>query len=131
MSGEYKLVFELEQRRKPRNGTRKWYYAEYSFIRVLPERYNYQLFVGWLTKNSTTPNDPLKHMNGMQFSTYDNDNDLWLNNSCALSYGGGFWYTACGIVRVNSNRHYSLFWEGLPGWSGGYLKSCSMWLVCK
>ena len=34
---------------------------------------------------------------GMMFSTLLNDHDLISNFDCALSYGGGWWFTDCSI----------------------------------
>ena len=34
----------------------------------------------------------------MKFTTYDVDNDLWGDGgNCAVSYTGGWWYTACHV----------------------------------
>lgn len=34
--------------------------------------------------------------NGMNFTTYDSDNDLWDGN-CAIRKLGGWWFNQCGI----------------------------------
>ena len=33
--------------------------------------------------------------NGIKFTTYDQDNDLALDENCATARGGGFWYGCC------------------------------------
>jgi len=39
--------------------------------------------------------------NGSPFSTADQDNDMALSN-CGLSYGGGWWFTACSLFTTNT-----------------------------
>jgi len=123
LTGRYKLKFDLQSRSNLSN----WYWAEYSTFRVLPETYNYTLQVYGYSGNAG--NDSLRYSNGMMFSTYDRDNDLWSYN-CAVSLGGGFWYKSCAYCEVNSVRSRGHFlWSGLPG--GWHLQSSRMWLQCK
>ena len=56
------------------------YYAKYDHFSVNSEFHKYKLDIGKYSGNAT---DRLAYHNGMKFSTYDQDNDLWGNN-CAL-----------------------------------------------
>ena len=114
----YKLKFDLQSRNT------SWYYAEYSTFRVLTEADNYKLQVAGYSGNAGR--DALKYQNGMMFSTYDRDNDLW-SSHCAADRGGGFWYRSCSNCDMNGARDFR--WFGLPG--GQYLQSSRMWLQCK
>ena len=121
MSGRYKLRFDLQAV----NGS--WYYAEYSTFVVLNEAYNYRLHVSGYSGNA---GDVLSYSNGMEFTTYDRDNDPWThsryNNNCAVYNGGGCWFRACGC-RFNSvrGRGDSFRWS----WSL-QLQTSRMWLTC-
>jgi len=44
--------------------------------------------------------DSLTCQLGQQFSTYDEDHDLWSNN-CAVTYKGAWWYNACHHSNLN------------------------------
>jgi len=120
VNNRYKLKFDLQSR----SNTSNWYYAEYSTFRVLSERYNYTLQVAGYSGNAGF--DALNYVDGMMFSTYDRDNDLYSSMHCAAYYGGGFWYRSCTNCKVNGAR---IFWDGLPG--GSSLQSSRMWLQCK
>ena len=123
LTGRYKLKFDLQSR----SNTSNWYWAEYSTFRVLPETYNYELKASGYSGNAGY--DSLSYSNGMMFSTYDRDNDLWPSN-CAVRHGGGFWYKHCAYCYVNAVRSRGWFyWTGLPG--GSQLQSSRMWLQCK
>lgn len=54
--------------------------------------------------------------NGMYFSTYDRDNDGWVNadprKQCAKEDGGGWWYNRCHAANPNG-RYY---WGGHYSW---------------
>jgi len=123
LTGRYKLKFDLQSR----SNTSNWYWAEYSTFRVLTEAANYRLQVAGYSGNAGY--DALSDQNGMMFSTYDRDNDLWSYN-CAVRDGGGFWYNACAHCGVNGDRSRGWFyWTGLPG--GRDLQSSRMWLQCQ
>ena len=40
-------------------------------------------------------------LNGMKFSTPDNDNDKTINN-CAAVYKSGWWFNACQNININT-----------------------------
>jgi len=42
---------------------------------------------------------------GMEFSTRDEDNDVWPGGSCAELYHGGWWYERCGHSNLNGRYH--------------------------
>ena len=121
LTGRYKLKFDLQSR----SNTNNWYWAEYSTFRVLTEAENYTLQVAGYSGNAGY--DALRYSNGMMFSTYDRDNDLWSGENCAVRDGGGFWYKNCNYCAVNCARSRGRFyWWGLPG--GPNLQSSRMWL---
>lgn len=41
------------------------------------------------------PGDSLTYHAGSKFSTFDVDNDVWLEGNCAQSHTGGWWYNSC------------------------------------
>ena len=128
VTNRYKLRFDLQARANLR-----WYYAEYSGFGVESEQTNYTLHVSGYSGNAG--NDALSYFNGMMFTTYDRDNDLYTssryNNNCAVPYGGGFWYKNCAHSRVNGVRGVAadFAWHGLSG--GSLLQSSRMWLTCR
>jgi len=122
-NNRYKLRIDLQQR-----DTGNWYYAEYSTFRVLSEAYNYTLHVDGFSGNASF--DALGDHNGLQFTTFDRDNDLWSSGNCAARRGGGFWWRQCGGCSVNGVRSTgSFYWVYLPG--DNYLLLSRMWLQCK
>ena len=124
LTGRYKLRFDLQARN---NG--RWYYAEYSTFRVLPELYNYRMYVYQYSGNA---GNSFGWHHDMMFSTYDRDNDASSVN-CAAWKGGGFWYNNyCGWVLINTPRvggSDPFSWGHLPGSNG--LQTSRMWLHCK
>ena len=72
----------------------KIYHAEYLDFKVGTEDDNYSLQVGNVTK--TNHRDVLGPLNGVGFSTWDNDQDNWYSGNCAEYYHGGFWLDSCG-----------------------------------
>ena len=121
-NNSYKLKIDLQS-----YWNNNWYYAEYSTFIVLTEADNYTLQVAGYSGNAV--NDGFGWHNGLMFSTYDRDNDLWPGN-CAATYGGGLWYNDCAWCAVNGDRNTAYFaWYGLPG--GHELQTSRMWLQCK
>ena len=61
----------------------------------------------------------------MQFSTPDNDNDLWSDGNCADFMGGANWWKSCGNNNINgkyssngNNGHEFMFW-----WTNGKFRA--------
>ena len=125
-TNRYKLKFDLQSYRNHSS----WYSAEYSAFTVLPEAYNYRLRVAGYSGN--TGYDAFSDHNDQLFGTYDRDNDRWLAGNCAVSRGGGFWYTRCALCSVNGSRdrQRNFYWYGLAAGSWD-LQTARMWLSCK
>ncbi|XP_045625344.1 tenascin-N [Procambarus clarkii] len=70
----------------------------YHFFSVGPSRSNdhgYELSVGGYNESSTG-GDAMEYHNGMDFTTYDSDNDGATGGSCSeWSGGGGWWFNFC------------------------------------
>ena len=62
---------------------------------VASEEEEFKLSIGNLIeKENVGDRDPMRHSDGMKFSTEDNDNDNWYDD-CAAYHGGGWWHNAC------------------------------------
>ena len=123
--GRYKLRFDLQGR------GRGWYYAEYSTFSVMSEKHNYRLQVAGYSGNAG--GDAFSYHDGMMFTTYDRDNDVWTGSNyqgnCAVLNGGGFWYKNCAHCDVNTDGGRGIFgWNLLSG--GQSLQSSIMSLKC-
>ena len=101
-----------------------WYWAEYSSFVVSSERQNYRLLVSGYSGNI---GDPFRYNNDTMFTTYDRDNDRHDNN-CAVTVGGGFWYSSCGYVHVNGVGDGFQWLQPNALWHS--LQSSRMWLTC-
>ena len=88
-----------------------WYSVEYSLFSVGPEADKYRLNVAGFSGDTgdalAAPFHPLRIVNGMKFSTPDQDND----NNGAQCYGGnnGWWYNNC--ARSPLNRKGNAIWN--------------------
>jgi len=124
LSGPYKLRFELQARDS------RWYWAEYSRFVVYDESRNYELSVSGYSGNDIYRNDALGYSNRMMFTTYDRDNDPYINSTyndnCAVRNGGGFWYKDCNYCGVNTirGRGNDLKWYKI------LLQVSRLWLTC-
>ena len=80
------------------NGTE--IYAHYSTFHVAGPEDNYRLTVDDYDNHSTA-DASLIWNTGMQFSTFDRDNDKWgYSCSTVLANSGGWWYRRCGGVYL-------------------------------
>ena len=79
-------------------------YARYSYFHVEGSSVNYKLHIsGYSGTARDSFNRGSDHLNGMQFSTWDRDNDRWSGASCA-AYGGGlggWWFNSCFYCNLN------------------------------
>jgi len=123
-NNHYKLKFDLQSL----SNTSNWYHAEYRTFRVLSEADNYRLQVAGYSGNAGTDAFGSRYHNGMMFSTYDRDNDQTTSSNCAVTHGGGFWFSSCSACNVNGAGGY-FYWYRLPG--GNSMRSSRMWLQCK
>ncbi|KAH8329045.1 hypothetical protein KR074_002320, partial [Drosophila pseudoananassae] len=91
-SKQYELFISLGEV----DGSR--YFAKYDNFKVGSEKNSYPLeSVGNYTGNA---GDYLSNLN-RKFSTYDRDNDLLWDGSCATEHGGGWWFGYCGYSSLN------------------------------
>ncbi|XP_069103192.1 fibrinogen-like protein A isoform X2 [Argopecten irradians] len=74
-------------------------YAEYQDFRVGDESSKYRLSVSGFSGNVIF--DAMKYHDGDQFSTYDNDNDVWGDVNCAVDRHGAWWYGFCSVSNLN------------------------------
>ncbi|XP_061395830.1 ficolin-2-like [Musca vetustissima] len=96
-------------------------YAIYDGFQIGNETEKYKL--KYLGAHSGTIEDKLSKHLGLQFSTFDEDNDTASSN-CAQSYEGGWWFTDCyfchltGPYRQKENAtSKGVSWNSLP-WKG-------------
>ena len=52
-------------------------------------------------------------INGMQFSTYDKDNDNFASVQCAVMFKGGWWHNACHKSSLNGLYGDTAFGQGI------------------
>ena len=50
-----------------------------------------------------TPYSSLSDLNGMKFTTMDQDNDEGSGGNCATHHGG-WWYNNCGVSKLNGQN---------------------------
>ena len=81
-------------------------YAYYNFFMVGNAASKFKLQVAGY---SGTAGDSISgdySINGMAFSTHDNDNDLWSGGNCAREWKGGWWYNQCTHSQLNGIYHH-------------------------
>lgn len=125
--GNYTLRINLEDF----DGNQR--YAEYKTFKVADEKDHYQLTFGAFVGTAGDAlsgsyqfgvSDWASHQ-GMNFSTYDQDNDNYQGN-CALEDKGGWWFNKCHSANLNGayypDGHYSgrtddgVVWYTWRGW---------------
>ncbi|KRF99846.1 uncharacterized protein Dwil_GK28207 [Drosophila willistoni] len=68
------------------------------------------------------------HLN-QKFSTFDQDNDPWVEGNCAITVGGGWWYQTCSLVHFNGKYHNTeVYKKESINWGAAFksLKSAQM-----
>lgn len=71
------------------------FYGKYNEFAISNEYDKYKLTKLGTFEGNTS--DELRDLKDMKFSTYDRDNDLWVDGNCASHYRqGGWWYKVCG-----------------------------------
>ncbi|XP_034115377.1 angiopoietin-related protein 2-like [Drosophila albomicans] len=59
--------------------------------------------------------DNLRWHEGLKFSTFDNEHDLW-NKECAQIHKGGWWYNHCtasnlnGLYSMHGSKYTQMYW---------------------
>ena len=83
-------------------------FAEYSHFAVSNKDDKYRLSISGYQSESTagdamtiTDFKGILNLNGIQFSTHDNDNDNVPAGSCARDYKGGWWHNNCFYANLN------------------------------
>ncbi|XP_075041460.1 ficolin-1-A-like isoform X2 [Mixophyes fleayi] len=114
-SGTFQLRIDLT------DFTDSRFYALYNNFRIAGERLNYTMSdISFVNGNA---GDSFSMHKNAQFSTKDRDNDA-AKHSCALSYKGGWWYTACHNSNLNGlylRGNHSSYANGVNWYSGqGY-----------
>lgn len=81
-------------------------FAKYIGFNVGDEASKYKLNVGQFVSGYHEPlindgNTNRQHANDALFSTYDQDNDLLLDNDCGRLFNSGFWFGDCFTLNTN------------------------------
>uniref|UniRef100_A0A4Q8K5H7 U16-Liphistoxin-Lth1c_1 n=1 Tax=Liphistius thaleban TaxID=1905330 RepID=A0A4Q8K5H7_9ARAC len=92
-------------------------YAFYDSFWIDGEKCNYPLYIN--TFNGTA-GDSLSYHNGSQFTTKDQDNDVYRFANCAHHHKGGWWYKSCHNVNINGLYRRGKYGSGEDGveWRG-------------
>ena len=110
-----------------------WYQANYSYFMVESAETLYKVHISEFTgRNATDCLSATGSMNAMSFSTYDKDQDNWINN-CGVVWGGGWWYGSCNYAIPNDgypaeSSGHQFGWYTLP--PGSALNASRMYLLC-
>ena len=96
---------DMELRIELGNGTEPTEVWTYQLFRVGGADTNYTLTIGQARGVGGT-HDSMADHNGRPFSTRDRDNDAWVEHSCALVYGGAWWYNRCLTANLNGKHEY-------------------------
>ena len=94
--------WEMKMNYKLKNGG--WYNPFYTQFSVGSAKEGYPLTIAGYTRDDTDwfADHPL---NGMKFSTPDNDNDRSSGN-CAAQRKNGWWYNNCTSININAEKPY-------------------------
>ena len=91
---------QWEMRVDYRKNDKTWSYLHYDQFSVGSDSEEYPLTVGGFTGmgDDWFASPPL---NGMRFTTVDNENDEWSSGNCAVHHKNGWWFNNCGLIRIN------------------------------
>ena len=96
-----------------------WYSAEYDTFHLESESQYYRIHVGGYSGDLCDVMNLATHVhNGMNFTTYDRDNDVWNYSNCAVHERegeGGWWYRACFYFNLNGHygkESFSVYYSG-------------------
>ncbi|GFS01552.1 fibrinogen C domain-containing protein 1 [Elysia marginata] len=103
-SGKYELRVDLEYQGQSK-------YAVYDRFSLAGKDKNYKITLG---SYSGTAGDSLEYHNGMQFSTYDRDNDR-ISIGCAKKFRGAWWHKGC--HNSNLNGEWQAVGDKGPRWA--------------
>ena len=97
-TGQWELRIDFQFENKT------WSHFHYKQFKVGSASAEYPLTIGGFT--GITPTDPfvIHPLNGVRFSTVDNDNDNTRSN-CASS-NGGWWHNNCNLINPNYKNPY-------------------------
>ena len=97
---------QWEMRVEYQFNNKTWSYLHYNQFSVGSASEEYPLTVGGFTGVGTDWfNVKSETLNGMKFSTPDNDNDKYGGN-CAAYYRSGWWHDHCTWVDINNPKPY-------------------------
>ena len=96
---------QWEMRVDYQKNDKTWSYFHYNQFSVGSASEEYPLTFGGFTGVGTdwfaSPSNGA-NLNGMKFSTLDNDNDKGIGASCAAIYKSGWWYNKCHHININN-----------------------------
>ena len=88
-----------------KNGTKS--YLHYNKFAIGSAEHQYPLNISGFDSIGLTDPFYTHPLNGMKFSSRDQDNDLVPSGNCAIG-SGGWWYNACGLIQLN-DRYSGIF----------------------
>ena len=109
----YRLRIEVQSVKED-----KWFSAEYDSFLITSESRGYALDVSGYVGDAgdalrSFNNSAGTCQNGMKFSTYDRDNDMY-TSSCAVAYTSGYWFNKCYCSCLNCVYNTTDFtWKAL------------------
>ena len=93
---------QWEMRVDYQKNDKTWSYIHYNQFIVRSAIDEYLVIVGGFTGIGVDWfNHPSRLLNGMKFSTRDNDNDKWSTDNCAAVHKSGWWYSNCYRININ------------------------------
>ena len=93
---------QWEMRVDYQKADKTWSYLHYNHFSVGGASQEYPLIIGQFTGTGTDWFTSSRPLNGMKFSTPDNDNDRSSTFHCAANYRSGWWHNNCYHVNLNS-----------------------------